>query len=189
MDILKKLLMMKEIRFEEGVITLLNNRTVMNSISLPVGIGIFLEKNPEMIPKIYEEIKEEHRRGWGKTIDEKYKMKPIEYLNEMFETSNLAGWGKTEFVDFDESNTKGTFRTLRAPIAEALKGKAKLPTEHLWRGMAAGTASVIFKKNLDFIETKCLALGSNYCEYKFFPRKKVTSEIKKEFGYQVNFNI
>jgi predicted hydrocarbon binding protein len=33
------------------------------------------------------------------------------------------------------------------------------------RGFAAGAASVLFKTNVDCIETKCIADGSKFCEF------------------------
>src|SRR3989338_9340673 len=122
MNVLEKLLLMREIKFEPGVISLLNNRSIMASVSLPVGITVFLDANPEMIPIMYSSIREVHKSGWGKIIAEKYKMKSIEYLNQMLETTNLAGWGRTELISFDETKTQGVFRTWRAPAAEILKG-------------------------------------------------------------------
>jgi len=49
---------------------------------------------------------------------------------------------------------------------DALDSKSKEPICTLCAGVLAGIFSYIFKKDSDCIETKCLAQGNNFCEFK-----------------------
>src|SRR3989338_4119893 len=172
MDLVNKLLLMKELNFSEGRITLLKHRSFMATIYLLDGISMFLDENPELIPKLYRKLRDRVKDKWGDTLSTFYGLSPKDHLQKMFELSSPLGWGKSELVKYDEINGEGIFRTFDAPVGVSLKGNIKFPAEHLWRGITAGTASTILKRKIDVIETKCIAQGHDYCEFIFMPSEK-----------------
>ena len=63
-------------------------------------------------------------------------------------------------------------------------GKSKLPADYSFRGMLAGTFSVLFNTNMDCVETKCIAMGNNICEFEVREKSKINfsdEKIKQQF--------
>ncbi|HLC62316.1 MAG TPA: 4-vinyl reductase [Candidatus Nanoarchaeia archaeon] len=184
MDLLNKLLLMKELKFSEGRITLLKHRSFMATIYLLDAISMFLDENPEITPKLYRTIRDRVKNKWGDTLVAYYGLSSKDHLQKMFELSSPLGWGKSELIKYDEVNGEGIFRTFDAPVGVSLKGNLKFFAEHLWRGITAGTASTILKREIDVIETKCIAQGADYCEFIFMPSEKAEL-VKEKFPFQV----
>jgi predicted hydrocarbon binding protein len=70
-------------------------------------------------------------------------------------------------------------RITNSPVSQIIKSsgaKIGCPVDGLARGMYAGSANVIFKCDMDAVETRCVAMGDPYCEFVLKPR----DEWKKE---------
>jgi len=84
----------------------------------------------------------------------------------------LGGWGKFEVMYIDTKENKLKIKFEDSPFPK-LYGKSKYPVCILPTGFTAGGASANFKKNLDGLETKCVAMGDPFCEIIFDSPKKI----------------
>lgn len=169
-DIFKKLLMMKQLNFSEGEITLLRQRVYIAPLEIIKPMTDEMLENRALIPKFYERIRTNFNAGWADGVRKTYGMQPKDYFKWLIDIANLAGWGKSELVALDEKKYEGIFRTFNSVVGSAYKGKTEIPVDHLWRGLTAGGLTQAFKQDIDWVETKCIAKGDAYCEFSFKPR-------------------
>jgi len=186
LDFLQKLLLMKKLRMEKGEIMLLESRLTLTPVEVSTTLTSFLMERKEDIPRVYEEIRVALREGWSKTVREFYKPQPLDYMLMMFEIGSITGWGESHLLSFDADSLSGSLQTFDAPISEALKGKATVHADVFWRAQGAGVSSTIFGKDMDWFETKCLAVGDSVCEFHFMPRDSLKrSEYAAKYPGQV----
>ena len=69
---------------------------------------------------------------------------------------------------------------VNSPVVKSLKERTNFPVDHIARGLHAGAAEVIFKCSMDAVETKCQAMGDQYCEFILKP----TEEWKADKTYK-----
>ena len=170
-DFFKKLLMARQLTFEEGQIKVAGETAIMVHGPALVKLSDMLIKSmgKEGMNYIYESSKESGKI-MATAFKRKYGVTGIKLANLVKDLTEMAGWGKSDFVklDFDKKMMIGT--TIESPFAELTELKNKKMC-HISRGFAAGAVSVIFNTDVDCIETKCKADGSNYCEFITQPRK------------------
>lgn len=80
------------------------------------------------------------------------------------QAEKAIGWGIFEFRDIDLKNRTGTVVVRDSFEAEAL-GKKNYPVCDVTRGVIAGFMSEVLGKCVEVKETKCLANGSDHCEF------------------------
>lgn len=185
MDLLNKLLMMRQLRFEEGRISLLGQRVFLGPRDTLIGLTNFLLKHPDTVPEVYEHIRLSFDKGWADTVKQTYGLKSKDYFRWLIDISNIAGWGKSELIKFRDETFSGIFRTSSGLIAETFKGKANSPVCHIWRGLTAGGLTSVFDRDIDWAEDKCLAQGDPYCEFIFEPRELMKKEKNELFIKQL----
>ena len=185
-DFMQKLLLARQIKFEEGKIELMNQRVVITPIEQIISITELLLEQPKLIPKIYEKERLSFSEGYAEAVHKLYGFENLDFTKWLVELSNICGWGGHQLVKFDQKNQEGILRFYNSPIVKQFKGKTKTPIDHIWRGLTAAGATRIFKKDIDFIETKCAAVGeSKFCEFIFKPRDALTTEEKKQYNWQI----
>src|SRR3989338_8499402 len=121
MDIFKKLLMMRQLKFEEGKIELLGQRVCITPRDIPVGMTEFILKHDTLIPEIYETIRTSFDKGWSKAVKNTYGFNSKEYFKWLITMSDFGGWGKSNLITLDENNITGTFRIDNSLIGEVYK--------------------------------------------------------------------
>jgi predicted hydrocarbon binding protein len=82
---------------------------------------------------------------------------------EVFFTA--SGFGLLQNIQLDFSANKAIVNVSNSAVALLLKGKARLACDHLLRGILAGIFSAAFKQDIECVESKCLALNNNACEF------------------------
>jgi hypothetical protein len=87
-----------------------------------------------------------------------------EILRFMIEMGPQIGWGRFELERFDPANKSLTLKVYHSPFAEAY-GLSQKPVCHFIRGVLSGMASVIFEKESEIMETRCLAKGDPFCRF------------------------
>lgn len=167
-EVLKKLMLAKEINFEEGKISLLGHPIIMCPVSTIVEIRKLLEKVNSTAIMYYAAKKSGNE--YVKTIKNKFKMKPKDLILWGINTISLAGWGKSELIKYDPKN-KIAIMTYDSTFAK-LYGHSKEPIDEIFRGFASTTASACFGKEIEGVEIKCKAMGSNICELIFKEKNK-----------------
>lgn len=176
MELFNKLLMMRQLNFQEGRIDLLNQRVFIAPGSMLKNLTEFMLKHPELIPEIYEHMRLSFDQGWAAPVKKTYGFKPKDFFRWLIDLSNVAGWGKSDLIELDDATSSGIFRTNNGIIADFFKGKSDEPVCHIWRGLASGGATALFEKDMDLIEVKCLAKGDLFCEFIFKPRTLMKNE-------------
>jgi hypothetical protein len=162
--------MLKKLEFHEGEVRLLGQRIVLGPRDAVNAFTKYLIAKPAEVPVIYELIRVSFESGWAEQVKKVYGFQSKDYFRWLIDISNIAGWGKSELVQFDESSLTGTFRTENALVGSSFKGQVSSPVDHIWRGLTAGGLTAVFGQDIDWIETKCIATGQPVCEFIFKPR-------------------
>jgi predicted hydrocarbon binding protein len=114
--------------------------------------------------KIYSSAKEgseEYNQNFIKKQGFKYKRQIINWQTRIV---SLSGWGQIEIakIDFEKNEYVAHFK--ENPFARTY-GKTTYPIDFLICGFISGGFSASLGKELDCIETKCVAKGDAYCEF------------------------
>jgi len=92
-------------------------------------------------------------------------MGPERVLENLAELTNLyvaQGWGISDLVDLSFNPLTATIR-LRGSF-ECSGRTSMVPVSNFIRGHLAGLAKAFFNKNVECVETMCVAKGDPYCE-------------------------
>lgn len=183
-NIFTKLLMARQIKFEEGEIDLMKQRVVIVPNDFLIELSFESDKSIDGIKQLYQSAKRGVKEGFAKELNKSFGLKGAEFIKWLIDISGLSGWGNHDLIRIDPEKKIGILKTMNAPVAMKLKGRVNNPTESIWRGLLAGGASAVFNEDIDFVETKCFALGDPYCEFVFKPRNILLTEgselIKKQ---------
>ncbi len=83
------------------------------------------------------------------------------------EAAKLFNWiDDYKILKLDLKKPNITFRVWNLMDCSPFKEKMRETTSHYFRGMISGFVSKIAGKDLVFVETKCIAKGDPYCEFK-----------------------
>ncbi len=108
----------------------------------------------------------------GKSLAERY-MKMAEEIGveDLEGKAHIAaglfvsvGYGLVESLEIDPETPRIRLR-VKGCIECELGGSAEKPYSQFLRGMLAGYASVLFKRDMMARETRCIAVGDPYCEF------------------------
>jgi len=84
-----------------------------------------------------------------------------------FEAVKEFNWiSDYEIVKFDLAKPDIMFRVWDLMDCTPFRGKEKKTTSHYFRGIVSGFISKLADKRIVFIETKCIAKGDPYCEFR-----------------------
>lgn len=156
------------LKFEEGEINLLKQ----NVIIFPFENIFLIQKLLEKPDKTYDLYLASKKLGkdWITALFKEYKLQTIEEQAKWGENVfTLAGFGKMKVVSWDVNKKTMVYRVHNSITAKYF-GKTKHPVCHIPRGWFAGAASVFFKQDVDAVETSCMSLGSEYCEFLIKPK-------------------
>lgn len=171
-DFFKKLLMARQITFEEGQIKIAGESSIMiHGPALVKLTDIIIKKmGKNGIEDIYLASKE-----GGKKLSEAFKKKfnltDSKLADTIKDLAVMGGWGKMEFIKYDPLNKIAIGKVTDSPFAELTEFKNKKMC-HITRGFVAGALSTVFRTDVDCIEVKCKSEGSNFCELVIKPKGK-----------------
>jgi len=89
----------------------------------------------------------------------------------------FSGWGKWQIINIDPANNKLNAKFEDSPLAKAYK-KSKYPVDIVATGFSAGGISAAFGKDLDCVETHCVAMGHPHCEIEVGPKEEIAEKRK-----------
>jgi predicted hydrocarbon binding protein len=176
------LLLHKQFSLEEGKIFLLGQPVCMFPATSFAGVIKELEKtnSQNYLYKSYKDI------GvlWTKTMVNDYKMtKGLDVIKWDSDIIALAGQGVVKLISINKDTPELVFRLENSTIAKCY-GLSNNPVDHIFRGLVTGAMQVIFKDDtLEGIETSCISMGAQYCEFVIKPRKlfdESNNNIKKQ---------
>jgi len=111
-------------------------------------------------------------REWITEIFRIYGMDTIEdQANWGEETFTLAGNGKMKVVGWDTKEAMMIYQVYDSAISKEY-GKTDHAVDQIPRGWFAGAACAFFGRDVDAVETKCLAMGNELCEFLVKPKDK-----------------
>ena len=87
-----------------------------------------------------------------------------EIIRFMVEMGPQIGWGRFELERFDGNKKVLIVRVYHSPFAEGY-GRSSKPVCHMIRGVLAGMASFVFRKEIKSEEVSCIARGDEYCRF------------------------
>lgn len=189
-DLVKRLLIAKELEFEEGRIAFFKQRMQLVD---PAFFAYRLKHADDFWKEAYLQyngMKEANIKAWFEPVKKEKGIRGDELVKWATKYHNLAGWGDISFEATQIKEGRAKVRILRSPIATIFRerfGKSSDPVCHLNRGGIAGGASVIIGLDLDVIETRCLAQGHSQCEMIVRPKNEFR-DLREEV-YQKQLHI
>lgn len=171
-DLFKKLLMSRQLTFENGQIRVTGEISIMiHGPALIMLTDNIIEKmGKEGVKSIYAASKE-GGMSLAKAYKSKFHLAESKLANLLMDLASMGGWGRFEFIKLDFKENIMICTVKESPFARLSKQKKKKVC-HMIRGLLAGGASIGFGKDVECIETKCLADGSNFCEFIVKPKKE-----------------
>ncbi len=155
-----KLLLGRQFQIEKGSIKLLERSILL----VPA----------EVLVQVYKANKDQGRLVYNASVkaakemsthyEKRLGIKGTKLEDLLINLTELAGWGVMRVVTERDEDARAVFNIENSNVAITY-GKSKEPVDHLARGFLAGGASVIFKEDVECVETKCLAMGSPYCQF------------------------
>jgi len=101
-------------------------------------------------------------------LKKEWKLNEIEFIKAAEEFFSELGMGELSIV-YPKIRLPGKkriiFRVRDSYIARSVSERSQEPVCHLFRGYAAGVVEELTGLRMDAEETKCLAMGDEYCEF------------------------
>ncbi|MFA4855040.1 MAG: V4R domain-containing protein [archaeon] len=168
-DVVKKLLLARQLSLEKGHIKLLE--VPVNVI--PVSVIAYLEKilidtfgYEEARKKIYQGGYEGGRDFCNKFV-ERYRMKtPREIIEWELNIVTMAGWGELELKRLDAKKGSALVIVKNSSVAEMLGPYGK-SIDFFMEGFMAGGSSIALGMPMKVTEVKCKSKGDSFCEFLF----------------------
>jgi predicted hydrocarbon binding protein len=184
-EYVKKLLFSRQLKLEKGAIELLGNPAVMFPASI-FSFLLFQSKDKSKIGReIYYSSKESSKKTLTNYIESKYNLKSRELINVMMDIAMLGGWGEWKLILLKDSEKHSIIQIVNSPLVRVIKRNTNFPVDHVMRGLHAGAAEIIFKTEVDAVETKCQAMGDPYCELVLKPTEEWKKEKNKKYTSQL----
>jgi predicted hydrocarbon binding protein len=89
-------------------------------------------------------------------------------ISEAIKIYRAGGWGNIELVKYSPEENEIVLRLYHSFECEAFKGSEK-PMSSFVKGHINGLVSGILDRELSITETRCIAVGDLYCEFKIRP--------------------
>jgi len=163
-----KLLIGKQLEFDTGKIRLVGQPMIMLPVVTISRMQHYIEKESKY-RKVGESVLYYAAKDAGIHYMTEYKnhfgvSNPSKLLDWALNSVHLAGWGIFTPSKFDVKERTAVFKVESSPFAlEA--GKGKYPVDHIISGYIAGGLTVMFNKDTDCKEIKCISTGYPYCEF------------------------
>jgi len=140
-------------------------RTIIYRLSKDLGIRI--------AKSIHRELIKEHSRPTKKQV-----------VLKLFEQLRKRGCGVPELLDWNKEDLIFRIKVKNCSNAEGIRNSKK--TRCYWiSGILAGAFELIFGEPIDCVETKCLSMGAEHCEFELKKAERVEAHEsqKIQIGY------
>jgi predicted hydrocarbon binding protein len=99
----------------------------------------------------------------------KYGLRGESLISALIQATKAIGWGQIEDFDMNEKGLVGSVK-VRMCFEALMRGHREEKVCHWSRGFVAGFLSQVVGKNVEAVETKCIATGDEICEFEVKPR-------------------
>lgn len=163
LDVLNGLLLSKKLQFEKGEIKLSGTNVCLIPPLVYIEILKDLQKQTslDVVYKISKDSAKEWISDIFKSLNPTSKDDMVATVKKVL---NLLAMGEAEVVSCDMPNAKLVIR-LKNSLTASLYGKSDIPVDVIFSGYLAGAFSVVFSKDIDSSEVKCVAMGADVCEF------------------------
>lgn len=127
--------------------------------------------------EIYFHIKESTKKNFMPRFNE-LSIEDNSKLNFVKNFFVASGWGAIEIIDFDKEAKRALIIVDNSPFAIQVKGKVDRPMDNILRGIFSGVFSIIFKEDVDCVETECFAMNAKSCKFVIKPKTEFDLENK-----------
>lgn len=156
---------------ERGAIKLLKNRMIM----FPSPFFAYLlktSKNPiKMGKECYYAGKLTTYNHFTYLLGKEYGLIKHNLEKWMKEIAELGGWGEFTIISVNWDKKEALITIKNSPLSEFI-GRTTYAVDHVSRGATAGAISLIFKTDIEVLETKCTSKGDTICEFIVKPKEK-----------------
>ena len=104
-------------------------------------------------------------------LEKDYGLKQHRLEQWMRDVAELMGWGIFTVLNVDWNKKEALITIKESPVAKEM-GRVGYAVDHISRGATAGAISIIFKTDIDVIESKCISRGDIICEFVIKPSEK-----------------
>ena len=186
LEILKRMIVLKKINFENGLITVFGRAVVFMPVEVMLEMYDWSLKEcgkKKADTFMYHMGYYQTKSGSGKYMANKSEMSKLftrltytgDPAMEMGrDVLKFTGWGDHQIAEIASDGSKMIIKTIVSPVAKAYlanKGKSKAPVCHYLAGLLAGVAESVRGNKYECKETACAATGmSNAC---IFELKKI----------------
>jgi predicted hydrocarbon binding protein len=164
-DFFKKLLMSRQMTFERGQIKIGDDVAIMVSGEALVHVTDSLLKvmKEEGARQIYLASKE-GGKALGRSFRKRFGVSDVKLANLLRNLAEMGGWGQFEFININVKGKSLICHVTNSPFAKLTTNRGQKVC-HMIRGLLAGGAAVGFNKDVECVETMCIADGSHLCEF------------------------
>lgn len=160
-----KLLMSGQLKFEEGQITIFDQRVLIFPMAM---VKLIIEKcikDKKFATSIYESAKQavvDFSKDVGKRLNIKDQKGMLDIL---FKLTEMNGYGQIQPIKIDYDKKFGILH-LRGLPSKSLNGKFKdvRTADVYWCGLVAGGMTYVLGTDVDAVETRCVIDGKESCE-------------------------
>ena len=175
----------RQVVIEEGEITLNKQPVAIFPVSFLGDYILNLKGDIREERQLYESVKK-GMVEFSVSLGEEYQLTSRIFLDRWIKYCGFAGWGKVSYKIGEKENC-GILSIAGLPLHKYLKDKGvRVPSDPLFEGFIAGSASGTFKSDIDVIETECICSGSDVCIYYWGPKEylkeKFPDRYEKLFG-------
>jgi predicted hydrocarbon binding protein len=160
-DIVKKLMMARQLSMEEGRLTMLNQNILMMPVAGLVTIQKELEK--ENRQNLIYLAARKTGAWWGEQMKGTFRTKKEDLVKWGMDVVSLAGYGKPVIINIDKENKRMIINLENSTMAEEY-GNVGRCVDHMFRGYAAAISDVYFHDNMDAVEVMCKSKGDKVCQ-------------------------
>lgn len=174
--VMAKLLMNKQVKFSEGRLELMGIRDCFTpTITYIEILKTLINSGNQYL--LYGSCKKAGY-NWFKSMSKIFKgMRQTEAIKWGIDLVSLSGWGIPNLDSIDLEKGVSVFSIKNSTVGKYY-GKTTFPVDHLFRGLVAGGVSYILNKDLDCVETHCIAKGDGICRFVVAPIESF--KLKKE---------
>ena len=186
MNVFEEFMTLREVVIDKGKITMDRQRIILLPVNFLGRYSIKLAQNPEIARKLYDAMKKgmiEYSQPLGK----EYALTYRDFLDRWVKYCAFGGWGLVEYELVENEKNFGYLRVRNLPLHLYLKQMGvKEPSDVIFEGLIAGSASGTFRTDIDVIEVKCVCSGDTECIYYWgsrdYLREKFPEMSEKRFG-------